>query len=74
MPLTATDLRSNLYRILDRVLETGEPVAIIRRGRVIRIVPDGARVDLDALEPHPDAIVGDADDLIHQDWSGEWRP
>ncbi len=72
--LTPTELRSNLYRILDQVLDTGEPVEIVRRGRVMRIVADAPRFRLDELVPHPDFIVGDPDDLVHLDWSGEWKP
>ena len=74
MPLTATELRSNLYRVLDHVLETGESVDIVRNGRVVRLVPDTPRLRLDALEPHPDSIVGDPGDLVHLDWSHEWKP
>lgn len=38
MPLTASKLRENIYRVLDQVLETGEPVEIERNGRRLRIV------------------------------------
>ena len=33
MPVTASKLRENIYRILDQVLETGVPVEIERRGK-----------------------------------------
>jgi hypothetical protein len=29
---------------------------------------------IENLEPHPDGIVGDPDELIHMDWSSEWKP
>ena len=74
MKITATRLRSELYRILDRVLETGEPVEIERRGRILRIETSVPASKLDRLEAHPEFIVGDPDDLVHLDWSGEWRP
>lgn len=74
--LTASRLRQDIYRILDRVLETGVPVEIERGGRVLRIVPadDAIRGRLDDLQPHPDAVSCDPEDLVHLDWSGEWRP
>lgn len=25
------------------------------------------------LTPHPDCIVGDPEDLVHIDWSSEWK-
>lgn len=33
MALTASKLRENIYKILDRVAETGVPVEIMRRSR-----------------------------------------
>ena len=74
MKVTATQLRANIYRILDEALRTGEPVIIERDGRTLRIVPDGTATRLDGLVPHPDFIVGDPDDLVHMDWSSEWNP
>ena len=72
--LTTTALRADLYRILDGVLETGIPVEIERNGRRLRIVPAEERSRLSRLRPHPGAIVGDREELVHMDWSGEWRP
>lgn len=74
MAVTASELRANVYRLLDRVLETGEPLEIERNGRVLRIVPDARRWGIDSLEPHPGTIIGDPDDLTHLDWSDEWKP
>jgi len=74
--VTASKLRENIYKILDQVLESGAPVEIERRGRKLRIVPvdEAPRRKLERLEPHPDAIVGDAEELVHLDWSAEWKP
>ncbi len=66
-------LRANLYRILDRVLETGTPVEIRRKGRRLRIVPERSG-KLDLLKPHADFIPGDREELVHMDWSDQWRP
>jgi len=70
---TPSRLRANLYRMLDHALETGESLEIERKGRRLRITVDrGEKLDL--LRPNPDYIRGDADDLVHMDWSHEWRP
>jgi len=76
MALTASKLRENVYRILDQVLETGVPVEITRGRRKLKIVPVGERPKgkLDRLKPRPDALVGDPEELVHLDWSAEWRP
>jgi hypothetical protein len=71
--LTPSALRQNLYRVLDEVLETGEPVIIDRKGRRLKIMLEAPRRP-ELLEPHADYIVGDPDDLIHVDWSDQWRP
>lgn len=76
MKITASKLRENIYRVLDQVVETGVPVEIERRGRRLKIIPadEPTRGKLDRLEPRPDAIVGDPEDLVHLDWSSEWKP
>ena len=72
--LTATALRQDLYNLLDQVLETGEPIEIERKGRVLRIEADQPRSKLDNLVPDDSYIIGDPDDIVHMDWSSEWRP
>lgn len=68
--LTPTDLRSRLYRILDRVLETGQPATIRRGARTLQIVPDeAARRPLDHL-PKRRARTISADALVATRW--EW--
>ena len=39
-PITATHLRANIYRILDEVLTTGEPIEIVRKGKTLRLVSE----------------------------------
>ncbi len=74
MTITASELRQNVYRLLDQVLATGLPLEIERGGRRLRIVPVDAPSKLDRLSAHPEAIVGDPEDLVQVDWSSEWRP
>lgn len=70
--MTASKLRQDIYRILDRVLETGEPVIVERNGRRIRITADETPSRFDALVRRPDVVVGDSEDFVHLDWSDEW--
>lgn len=74
MRYSATKLRADLYRVLDRVLKTGIPVEVIRKDRVLKIVPVEPEDKLQNLTPHPDYLRGDAESIVHLDWSGEWRP
>ncbi len=73
MKLTASSLRQNVYRILDEVLETGVAVEIERRGRLLRIVPVDSPSKLREI-PERDYLIGDPEDIVHVDWSDEWRP
>lgn len=71
--LTPSRLQANLYRLLDRVLSTGEPLEVESRGGHVKIVAaDGGGLYL--LKPHPDYVAGDLEDLAHLDWSNEWLP
>ena len=72
MRLSATRLRQDLYRILDSVLETGIPVEVERRGRIVKIIPQETTSKLSRLKTH-DIIVGDPESLVHLDWSDEWK-
>lgn len=74
MTITASELRQNVYRLLDQVLATGLPIEIERGGRRLRIVPVDPQAKLTRLSAHPNTIVGDPEDLVHLDWSNEWRP
>jgi hypothetical protein len=74
MRLNATRLRGDLYRILDRVLETGEPAEIERRGRLLRIAPVGEPSAVDRIAQRPERIVGDPDELVEIGWSVAWQP
>jgi prevent-host-death family protein len=74
MPITASRLRANVYRVLDEVLETGTPVEIERRGKRLRIVPAEPRSKLDRLVKRPGFFKVDPESIVHLDWSGEWRP
>jgi hypothetical protein len=72
--ITASHLRQNIYRILDEVIETGRPVEIERKGTVVRIETGRKEKSIfETLTPHPGSIVGDSEDLVHMDWSPEWK-
>jgi len=71
MAITATALRQNVYQILDQVIETGKPVEVIRKGSIIKLVPQKKVSKLSRLKKR-DWFVGDPDDIIGMDWSKEW--
>lgn len=72
--MTASQLRENVDCILDQVLDTGIPVEIEHKGRLVRIVPITSPSRLDCLQPHPGYVLGDPEELVQLDWSAEWKP
>jgi len=74
MSVTPSQLRADIYRLLDEVLDTGVPLEVERGGHRLVITPIQPRSRLDNLEPHPGSIAGDPGDLVSMDWSPEWRP
>lgn len=74
MILSASRLRADIYRILDEVLKTGEPVEVDRGGKRLRIAAVDPPGRLARLGQHTDAVAGDPEDLVHLDWTEEWRP
>lgn len=71
---TASKLRADIYRMLDEVLETGQPLEIERNGKTLVIAPKEEQSIWDRLPRREGAIIGDPDELIHIDWSSEWNP
>lgn len=72
MKISATELRQNLYRILDGILNGGSPVHIVRRGKILTIVAEEGVSKFQRLEDH-DVIIGDPEAIVHMDWSKYWK-
>ena len=68
------NIQNDIFQLLDKVIKTGVPVEIERKGKRLLISPAEKRRDLNSLEEHPEFIVGNPDDLVHIDWSAEWKP
>lgn len=76
MALTPTQLRADLYRLLDQVIETRQPLLIHRGSATIRIsLVESAAEAEDPLNVVPlcsDLIVGDPAELVSLDWLPFW--
>ena len=71
MRITASRLRENIYRVLDEAIETGVPVEVVRKGTVVRIVPERRISKLGRLKKRT-GFQGNPDDIIGMDWIREW--
>lgn len=71
--LSASKLRENIYRILDEVKETGQPVEITRKGVILKIVPPEKVSRLSLLKKR-NILKVPPEGIIHLNWEKEWKP
>ena len=69
--LTLTTLRQTLFEVADRILATGVPVAIERRGKTLLLTPQHAQPKLARLK-RIKLIAGDPESLVDVK-TGIWR-
>lgn len=76
MTITPTQLRADLYRLLDQVIETRQPLLVHRGGATVRIsLVEPAVDEADPLNVPPlceNLIVGDPAELVSMDWLPYW--
>jgi hypothetical protein len=70
--ITLTTLRQRLFQVADRVLHTGVPVAIERRGKRLLLAPERVTTSRIANLKRRKLIRGDAESLVNAK-VGKWR-
>ncbi len=80
MTLTLEQFQRDATPWLAKLKESGEPLVLLAGNDTFEVrpgpafSPEQARRDLEKLLPKRDIIVGDPEELVHLDWSSEWRP
>jgi prevent-host-death family protein len=69
--VTPTQLRANIYNLLDEVLKTGIPLEIKKGDKKLKIVPVDKVDKLKNLIARPEAIQGNPDELAEINWMDE---
>ncbi len=69
--VTATQLRNNIYKLLDEVLSTGIPLEIRKGDKKLRIIPAQKKDKFKNLISRPSAVKGNPDDLADISWEKE---
>ncbi len=72
MQVTPTELRKNLFKLLDRVAETGQPLEINRNGIILRIVPQQKISKLQRLKKHRTMQCA-PETIIENNWEEAWH-
>lgn len=70
--ITPSELRQNLYNLLDQVILTGEPIEIKRKDKVLKIIMEPSKSKLDNLKKR-DVLNCAPDEIIHNNWEKEWK-
>jgi hypothetical protein len=71
--LTVTELRQNIFREIDKIIDTGQPVEIERKGRKLKIILEEKKTKLSALLKRYNVINCSDDELIYNDYLKEWK-
>ena len=66
--VTTTELRADIYHLLEEVLATGMALEVKKGNRTLRIVPVAQPNKLDNLIARPEAIQGDPEDFVAMQW------
>jgi prevent-host-death family protein len=69
--VTPTELRANIYKLLEEVLNTGVPLEIKKGAQKLRIVPVKKGDKLRNLIARPEIIAGDPEELVGISWENE---
>jgi hypothetical protein len=69
--VTPTQLRANIYNLLDEVLETGIPLEIRKGDKKLKIVPLETVDKFQNLVSRPEVIKGDPETLAEISWEDE---
>jgi prevent-host-death family protein len=69
--ITVTELRGNIFKLLDEVLRTGVPIEVNKGGKKLRIVPAEPSNKLRNLISRPDVINGDPEEIVDVSWERE---
>jgi prevent-host-death family protein len=69
--VTPTELRANIYKLLEEVIDTGIPLEINKGNKRLRIVPVEQGQKLQNLVSRANVIQGDPEDLVSISWEKE---
>ena len=58
---------------MDQLIATGIPIEINRKGHHIKIILSDPPSKMKNLIHRKNVIVGDPEELVHIDWSNEWK-
>jgi hypothetical protein len=70
--ITPSELRKDLYNLLDQVILTGKPIEVKRRDKVVKIMVEPSKLKLNNLKRR-EVFNCEPDEIIHNNWEKEWK-
>ncbi len=70
--ITPSELRQDLYKLLDQVILTGKPIEIKRKNRVLKIIVEQPKSKLDNLKKRQ-VLNCAPDEIVNNNWEKEWK-
>ena len=71
--ITPSELRQNVYNLLDQVINTGIPIKVKRKGKILKISIEEKPNRLQNLKKR-DIFNVEPDEIINNNWIKEWNP
>ena len=69
--ITLSSLRANIYQIFDEIIESGNPLVVVRNGKRLKIITEETVGRLSKLKKRK-IIKGDSSKLDKISWN--WKP
>ena len=73
LAITVTKLRQSLFNEIDKVIATGQPIEIKRKGHKLQIILAEKKSKLSALVTRDNVITCSDNELIYNDWLKGWK-
>jgi hypothetical protein len=70
--ITPSKLRKNLFNILDELIQTGKPIEIKRKNKILKITVEPPKSKLDNLKRR-NILNCEPDEIIINNWEKEWK-
>lgn len=70
--ITPSKLRENLFNILDELIQTGKPIEIKRKNKILKITVEPPQSKLDNLKKR-NVLNCEPDEIIINNWEKEWK-
>jgi len=70
--MNATQLRQNLYQTLDEIIETGKPVRVERKGKVLFITAEPTLKQKRVFKKRK-VFKNSGEDITKIDWMKDWE-